>query len=59
MALFDSLKLRVKESEKNKVAEHIKFWGACEMDYNVVVTDDERIRMIVDEIWKITGYNFM
>jgi hypothetical protein len=48
----------VKESEHNKAAEHIFFAGACEMDCDIVVKDAERVRMIADEIWRITGFRF-
>jgi hypothetical protein len=48
----------VKESEINKAAGHIKFAATCEIDFDSVVKDAERVRMIVDEIWKITDFRF-
>jgi hypothetical protein len=50
--LFHSLKLRANESNS------ISFAGSYEMDLDPIVTKAERIKMLADEIWKITGYRF-
>ena len=51
-AMFDSLR------EHFKLGENVDFRGTYVIAKDPLVTDKERVQMMVEEIWKVTGYRF-
>ncbi|KAJ6523472.1 hypothetical protein DFH09DRAFT_1329961 [Mycena vulgaris] len=41
-----------------KQGKHVEFHGICQIPEDPLVTDKERVRMTIFEIWKVTGYRF-
>ncbi|KAF8182466.1 hypothetical protein K438DRAFT_1767385 [Mycena galopus ATCC 62051] len=41
-----------------KADKHVQFHGTCQILEDPLVTDQERVKKTIYEIWKITGYRF-
>jgi len=37
---------------------HVNFSGAYKLSDDPLVSDNERVRMTIHDIWKVTGYRF-
>ena len=51
-SLFEAIRAGFKKDK------HVEFYGTYNMPADPLVTDKERVDMIVHEIWKVTGYRF-
>lgn len=38
--------------------EHLEFYGCYSLPEDPLVSDKERVEMVMNEIWKVTGYRF-
>jgi len=38
---------------------HVEFYGSYNLPRDPLVSDNERVKMAIHEIWKVTGYRFM
>jgi len=50
-SLFDAVRNAFME-------KHVDFFGAYNLLEDPLVSDSERVRMTIHEIWKVTGYRF-
>ena len=50
--LFHALQKAFKEGK------HIDFFGSYMLPEDPLVSDHKRVRMVIHDIWKVTGYHF-